>query len=360
MVTEKITVLGGGGVGLATAVHLSKKGFQVTLFELPEFSDAISPFLKNKEITFSGVLGKDSVKISNITTDVREALYDKKILLLAAPATGHQKFMEACIPFLEDGQIVVVETGYFAAMRFYGSIQKTGKNILIVEMNLSPYTSSREGDNSIYIHSCRDDRSIAAMPATKTAGVMESLKNIYPGVSAAKNVLQTSLDNANWIMHAPFALPFRGLFEREGNYVLPIKEAIIPSALKLTTEMENEKELLGKAYGIELPKFEHIFEEGGNWVEAMKKSPEFETWKLKYRNGFNTFMSEDLYFALPVVLQLADIAKISVPLVKSFLCIFSIIDDIDYLKVGLNLKDIGLKGQDVEGIIRFVEEGISN
>lgn len=135
---NNIAVLGGGGVGLATAVHLSKKGFQVTLFELPEFSDSISPFLKNKEITFSGVLGNGSIKISNITTDVKEALHNKKILLLATPATGHQKFMETCIPFLEDGQIIVVETGYFAAMRFYGSIQETSKNILIAEMNLSP------------------------------------------------------------------------------------------------------------------------------------------------------------------------------------------------------------------------------
>jgi opine dehydrogenase len=357
MATENITVLGGGGVGLATAVHLTKKGFQVTLFELPEFSDSISPFLKNKEVSFAGVLGKGTIKIDNITTDVKEALHGKKILLLATPATGHQKFMETCIPFLEDGQIIVVETGYFAAMRFYGSIQKTGKNIIMAEMNLAPYTSSREGGNSLFIHSCREDRTIAAMPATKTAEVIKSLKNIYPDLSAAKNVLQTSLDNANWIMHAPFALPFRGLFEREGNYVLPIKEAVIPSSLKLTTEMENEKELLGKAFGIDLPKFEHIFEGGGDWVEAMAKSPEFETWKLKYKNGFNTFMSEDLYFALPVVSQLADLSKVSVPLVKSFLCIFSIIDGIDYLKEGLKLKDIGLKGQDVDGIIRFVEEG---
>ncbi|MCL6088239.1 MAG: NAD/NADP octopine/nopaline dehydrogenase family protein [Actinobacteria bacterium] len=354
---NRIAVLGGGGIGLATATDLSNRGYKVNLFELPKFKENILPIKKIGGINFSGVMGSGFAKINIITTNINEAIKNTKLIILAAPATVHREFIESCLSYLRDGQIFITETGYFSCLRFKEIIKKSVKNILIAEMNLTPYTSSKEGDNNIFIHSYRDEIYIAALPAIETPNVINSIKNIYPGIVPAKNVLQTSFDNANWIMHAPFALPFRGLFERAKDYVLPIKDAIIPSAIKLTTAMENEKELLGKAYGLELPKFEHIFKSGKSWEEALENSPEFNTWKLKYKNGHNTYMTEDLYFALPIVSRLADVVKVPVPTVKSFLHLFSIIDNIDYMNLGLSLKDIGIDGFTVEEIIKFVEVG---
>ena len=43
---EKVTVIGGGNGGFATAADLTIRGHQVTLFELPQFSSGLSEVIK--------------------------------------------------------------------------------------------------------------------------------------------------------------------------------------------------------------------------------------------------------------------------------------------------------------------------
>ncbi len=219
----KITVLGGGAIGLATAMDLSLKNYEVKLFELPEFKDHILPIIKKGGIDYKGINGSGFAKIHTITTDIKEAVSGSELIMLAAPAISHKRFMEGCIPHLQDGQIFLIETGYFSSLRFTGMIKDTSKDLLVGEMNLTPYCSSREGATEIYIHATREEIYIAAMPSSQNQELLKIIKDIYPGTILAKNVIQTSFDNANWVMHAPFALPFRGIFENNEEYVLKIK-----------------------------------------------------------------------------------------------------------------------------------------
>ena len=71
----------------------------------------------------------------------------------------------------------------------------------------------------------------------------------------------------------------------------------------------------------------------------------------------NTYMTEDLYCALPLISQLAHIAGVNMPTLNAFLHLFSIIDKIDYAAEGVNLKDIGLDGMDLEEIGNYLEKG---
>lgn len=45
---EKVTVIGGGNGGFATAADLTIRGHQVTLFELPQFSSGLSEVIKTR------------------------------------------------------------------------------------------------------------------------------------------------------------------------------------------------------------------------------------------------------------------------------------------------------------------------
>lgn len=80
MTTKKITVLGAGNAGFAIAFHLSHQGFEVALFEHPNFAKAIEPVQKAGQIVavaevegFKAVVS-GTAKIQLATSDIKAAV----------------------------------------------------------------------------------------------------------------------------------------------------------------------------------------------------------------------------------------------------------------------------------------------
>ncbi|GAF96421.1 unnamed protein product, partial [marine sediment metagenome] len=109
---KKVAVLGGGAVALATSAELISAGFTVNMFELPEFRENIKSLMNEKRIEFSGVIGNGFTDLNLVTTEAEKALYDVGLIILAVPAFGHQAFVEACVPYLQNEQIFLIETAY--------------------------------------------------------------------------------------------------------------------------------------------------------------------------------------------------------------------------------------------------------
>ena len=60
---------------------------------------------------------------------------------------------------------------------------------------------------------------LAAVPAKKTEYVLEQVRDVYPAMSAAKNILQTSLQNGNPVIHPAITLMNVALIERtQGDF----------------------------------------------------------------------------------------------------------------------------------------------
>ncbi len=50
-------------------------------------------------------------KIDQITTDIREALRNTRVILVAVVAPRHEEIAHLCAPFLRDDQIIVFSPG---------------------------------------------------------------------------------------------------------------------------------------------------------------------------------------------------------------------------------------------------------
>lgn len=358
MDNRNVAVLGGGAIAAATSAELTSSGFKVNLFELPRFKENVQVFKEKGGVEFSGVLGSGFAKLNMVTTNIQQAVKNVCLIILTSPAFAHQTFVEACAPYLQDGQIFLIETAYFGCLRFAKTIRDTGKQVVIAEINHTPYTCTRTGPARIYIDAKRKEMFVAALPAKETSKVRDLLKNVYPGMTIVPNVLQTSLDNVNWIAHPPITLVHRGLLERTKEYSLPLKDSLSPSAINLMNRMDEERLTLGKAFGLKLLPIKHTYELGGDTLEqALRRSTEFKTFSFEYKNGTNQYLQEDLYYGLPPVTSLADLAKVSIPTIKAVIHLFSVIDGIDYLREGVNAEKMGLAGLGIEEILKFAEEG---
>ena len=90
MAPSSVTVLGGGNTGFAAAANLTLRGFEVTLCELPEFSDAIEAIRERKTIHLLGVAERGAARVHSVTTDFAEALRGSDLALLIVPAYGQR------------------------------------------------------------------------------------------------------------------------------------------------------------------------------------------------------------------------------------------------------------------------------
>ena len=356
---HKIAVLGAGNVGLATTAELSNIGFTINIFELPEYEHNISPIIKRGGIEYSGVVGDGITKPNMITTDIEKALKDVGLIILTVPAFAHEQFVDACLPHLQDGQVFLTQTAYFFCLRFSKKFNKTGKKITLAEMNQSPYTCTKKDPAHIFIDAKRDEAFIAALPAAANIlGKLNSLKTAWPNLTSVKNVMQTSLDNMNWIAHPPITLLHRGLIERLEKYHLPLRDALPDSVIRLMEALEKDRITFGSAFCIKLPPIKHSFELGGNSLgESLRLSTEFETFGYDYNNGSCPYMREDLLFALPPIVSIANQVGIPVPAMSSVLEIFSIIDNINYLNEGINAEKIGIKNMNKDEIQNIIKNG---
>jgi hypothetical protein len=53
----------------------------------------------------------------------------------------------------------------------------------------------------------------------QTEDVLRLIADVYPGMEAAKNVIQTSLQNANPVIHPAVSLANAARIERTGNFL---------------------------------------------------------------------------------------------------------------------------------------------
>ncbi len=100
----KVSVIGAGSWGTALATVLQKNGHDVTIWSVME--DEIASMKEHRE-HLSKLPG---VKISeeiHLTTDMKEAMEGKALVVLAVPSIFTRSTAKLMQPYVEDGQIVV-------------------------------------------------------------------------------------------------------------------------------------------------------------------------------------------------------------------------------------------------------------
>jgi opine dehydrogenase len=117
---SNVAVLGGGNGAFITAADLTLRGHRISLCELPHLEKNIEGIVQSKTIELQ-IVGNPGIKgglahLDKVTTNMREALSGAEVVLMVLPAFAQKPFAEACVPYLEDEQIVVLTPGNFGGL----------------------------------------------------------------------------------------------------------------------------------------------------------------------------------------------------------------------------------------------------
>ena len=360
-------VLGAGNGGFVTAADLTLRGYEVHLFELPEFASAIEPVIEHGGIALRGIAGEGLAKPAVVTSDIGEALENADIIFVIVPSVGHKRMAEMCAPHLTSGDMVVLVPGNFGgALEFHQTLMAHGSpgDVVVAETTSLMYAAKKEGANGIWARGLKQYLPLAAFPASKTDEVLAALSAVYPQFVAVSNVLETSLNNLNPIVHPAGMLTNLGFIDSEVIQEWYFyKDGYTKGAGHIADRMDNERLSLLRAFDLpELSTIEtlHLFYghqgmNGDSMYSLFSKSPVHSA-ALGPKSSENRMLSEDIPFGLVPYVSLANMLNIPTPMMDAAITMASVVNQTDYREVGRTMESLGLAGMSKQEILDFVNQ----
>jgi opine dehydrogenase len=355
-------VLGSGNAGTSLAGYLALSNYSVKFGELPSFEESIKPMQKKGGIDVQGEYGTGFAKPDLITTDIKKAVEDVDVIMVCCPAYGHEAFTRACAPYLEDGQIVVY-ISYFAALRMNKVLSeiKCKADVTLAETLSFIFACDRIGPTTALIKRQKEGLPVAAFPAKRTNIVLKMLNTVFPSMTCAANVLETSINNINPIGHPPGVVLNAGWIEATQGGFSFYMEGMTAAVEKLQKAIDKEKMEVAGALGLKKISDEEltsmfyrkiIMETGSThqpkYYAKVKDAPK----SLNHR-----YLTEDLNYGLVPLSSIGKEFGVKTPTIDALIKIASIIAERDFLKEGVTVEKLGIKGLSINELNKYVNEG---
>jgi opine dehydrogenase len=351
-----IAVLGSGNGGCAVAFDCAACGHQVRLFDFQQFPDSIQAVQKNGGVASEGEL-EGFQPLAYAGHEIEKALDGADIIYAVGPAYSTRPFAEACRPHLEKGQIVIVcpsSCGGSIEFKVGAGLDLADENIVVAETSTLPYAVRLLEPGKIRIfNKLKGGLFLAALPAKNTHRLLEQVRDVYPAMRAAKNILQTSLQNGNPVIHPPITLMNVGLIERTGGDFEFYHEGVTPAVGRLIEAVDNERIAIGKKLGVEVIPDPELGVMQGYMTEAtydsgFVTSPGFAGVKAQPSLDYRYF-NEDVGYGLVFLHKLGQQVGVATPVMSAVITLASLLMKRDYLgEAKRTMESLGLSGYSAE------------
>ena len=361
---KKVAILGGGNGAHAMAADLTLKGLEVTICEAPEFEEAFRTTLERQSIQLVDPWGEEKeVKVHKATTDFKEAATGAEYIMMTIPATGHERFFSAIIPYLENGQTIVSWPGNYAALFFANMLRRDGitRNITLAEVHTLPWGCRLEAPARVRIFVEAWKLLLAAFPAKRTEEVVADLKDAYP-VVAGENVLATSLNNLNPIVHPAGTVLNAGWIDTLGKEFYFYKYGTTLSIARMIEAVYKEVKMTAEAVGAKMLEYpEESFLSKETIMGYYFKAPFDREGRVANISGPSSvkarYITEDIPYGLVPVALLARKLGISTPTIDAVIHLASVINQTDYYSEGRSLEELGIAGLDRNELDKVLQDG---
>jgi opine dehydrogenase len=348
----RIAVLGSGNGGCAVAFDCAVHKHSVRLFDFDTFPDNIKRIQQQGGIFAEGVL-EGFASIEYAGHNIKEALSDVDVIYAVGPAYSTRPFAEVCRPFLRKGQFVIVCPGSgMGSIEFKNEAQLSLRNedIIIAETSTLPYAVRVVEPGRIQVFlKVKGGLFVTAVPSRNTSQVTKRILDVYPAMAPAKNVIQTSLQNGNPVIHPAITLLNTALIERTKGNFLFYEEGVTPAVGRLIKAIDQERIAIGRAFNVEIiPEPELGYMQGymaeATYDRGYSKAPGFRGIKAQSSLDYRYF-HEDVGYGLVFWQSLAEQVGVETPHISAVIRLASVLMGQDYLARGKRtLKSLGLSG----------------
>ena len=333
----RIAVLGAGAGGTAMAFDCAAHGHEVRLFDFDQFPQNIAGIAAQNGIHAEGDIA-GFAEIASAGHDIDAALDGAELIYVVGPAYSTEPFGKAVAGKLSTGQTVIVSPsscGGALAFKAAAGLAVDDDSIRVAETSTLHYAVRLTDPGKIRVFlKLKAGNLLAALPGKHTNEILGLIADVYPGMEPAANVLQTSLQNANPIIHPAVTLSNAARIEMTGGDFLFYEEGVSDSVGRLIEALDQERIAIGERLGLEiLPDPVMGMRQGymlaDDYGEAYRKAPGFlgigAQPKLDHR-----YLNEDVGYGLVFMTALARQLDVDTPGMDAIINVASIVMAHDY------------------------------
>lgn len=352
----RFAVLGGGNGAFATAGDLALRGFPVALAELPQFGDTVAQIARRGGLEVEALEGSGCpsgfARLELITTDVGQAVKEADVVIVVVPGYGQRPFLEAALPHLRDGQVLWLVPGAFGgSLAFEALVRQQGlrEKVLVAEAEGLIYTCRKKAPDRIWIKGYKRGMRVAALPAARTEEALSVLRQAYPGLLPASNVLEVALRSTSPVIHAPIQLSNSARIDGADTDFLFYWKGVSPAVGRAIETLDEERLALARAMGFKLPSVVEQMRawyaaqgaKGDSAYELFTTNPIYEWTKAPDRLD-DRYLTEDVPFGLVPMADLANRVGTPNKAITSAAGFASLLLGRDLTREGRTLESLGI------------------
>lgn len=336
----KIGILGAGNGGTSLAFEISTKGHKVIMSDLPDFIQNIQAIKKQNGV-YAKIDNEQKFAEVKAVEEIQQVFEESELVFITTPAYGIKPFAKACKPYIKEGHKIILCPGTIGgALEFKKElgIPYLNEKIIIAETSTLPYAARliKPGYADIYLFVKKFF--LSTLPSSKIDEIYEMVKELWPFINKAPNVLYTSLGCGNPVIHPPIAILNSGLIQRTKGDFKFYAEGVTNAVGNLIKAIDEERLELGKALDFQIikePEMGYLegYMEKSDYYEGYSKSPIFESIQAPSSID-DRFLNEDVGYGLVFWSSLGDLLNIKTPVIDSVIKIASVISGKDFHKFG--------------------------
>ena len=357
----QITVLGAGAGGTAVAFDCALHGHKVRLFDFDQFPDNIATIAEQGGINAEGdISGFGPIAYSG--HDIDEALQDAELIYVVGPAYSTEPFGQAVLGKLSPGQTVIVSPsscGGALAFKRAAGLALHDDSIRVAETSTLHYAVRLTEPGKIRVFlKLKAGNLLAALPSKHTGDILELIADVYPSMEPADSVLQTSLQNANPIIHPAVTLSNAARIEMTGGDFLFYEEGVSDSVGRLIEALDKERIAIGNKLGIAILPDPEIGKRQGYMLEAnygsgYRQAPGFLGISAQPQLD-HRYLNEDVGYGLVFMSKLGHQVGIETPGIDAVINVASIVMARDYKAESLRTPEsLGIANYSADELARL-------
>lgn len=363
--TTKFTVIGAGNGGKAMSAHLALLGFQVALYN--RTAAHIAAIKARGGIDLESYDGgpRGFGRLALVTAEIAEAVNFADVIMVVVPSSAHAEVAKSMAPHLRDGQIVILHPGRTCGAVEVAKVlqdENCQADVTVAEAGTFIYASRADGPAQARIFRIKATLPLAALPATRTASVLEAIHAAYPQFIDGRNVLVTGLDNMGAVFHPALTLLNAGRIESTGGDFQFYIDGVTPSVARVLEVIDRERVTVASALGIRaqtaLEWLKMAYDATGvDLNEAIHNQPGY--YGIKAPATLNhRYLFEDIPMSLVPIAALGQRYGVSTGGIDSIIKLACIVHRTDYWRRGRTLERLGIDRLSVTEITRYVNEGV--
>lgn len=347
----RVGIAGAGAIALASAAWLRQAGHGAMLWS-PGGQGAQA--LRTQPLEAGGVQ-PCSVTVQ-VADDAAQLCQASDVLLIALPVNGHRRVMDALLPFLRDGQVVIVSSmASLSSLYLYESALRAGLRITVASFGTTVLTARRESGTQVRVMTRRQAVGVSVLPGANLEEALALCTALFgEGFFPQQNTLASALANVNPQSHGPLAVFNWSRIERAENW--PQYHCMTPGVARAIEALDLERRAVAKAFGIGLGPIEEHFARSFGTAAARLEDIAAE---LHAKRGGppgpvrtdTRYVTEDMPYGLAFIEALGQLAGVPTPATRTIVDAASLVSGTDFRQQNDLLAPLNLAGETVAGLL---------